>query len=176
MSRQVSKMLTPDDTSKSTPPSEPASEPSSDRQAWISLLAKGDAETLQGFVDELGGDAEFGFLRKPETGLAMVRGRTGGAGQPFNLGEMTLTRCVVTTLDSATGERLDGFGCIAGRDQSRAVAAAKLDALFQDSANGASNRDVVLPALAARHAARRRAKAAKTAATKVEFFTMERGR
>jgi len=164
-------MLTPDNPSKT----EPASETISDRQAWISMLAKGDAETLQGFVDELGGSAEFGFLRKPETGLAMVRGRTGGAGQPFNLGEMTLTRCVVTTADSATGARLDGYGCIAGRDQSRAVAAAKLDALFQDSANGASAQQAVLPALAARHATRRRDKAAKTAATKVEFFTMERG-
>ncbi|MBD0276138.1 MAG: phosphonate C-P lyase system protein PhnG, partial [Acetobacteraceae bacterium] len=34
-------------------------------------------------------------LRGPQTGLVMVRGRQGGDGAAFNLGEMTVTRCVV---------------------------------------------------------------------------------
>ncbi len=31
----------------------------------------------------------------PRPGMTLVRGRMGGTGSPFNLGEMTVTRCVV---------------------------------------------------------------------------------
>ncbi len=32
-------------------------------------------------------------LRPPETGLVMLRGRIGGDGAPFNIGEAAVTRC-----------------------------------------------------------------------------------
>ena len=38
---------------------------------------------------------DYVALRAPETGLVMVRGRIGGTGAPFNVGEMTVTRCSV---------------------------------------------------------------------------------
>src|SRR2546429_5457117 len=44
-------------------------------------------------------------LREPENGLVMVRGRIGGDGAPFNLGEAAGTRAPVRL---ATGE--GGFG------------------------------------------------------------------
>ena len=33
------------------------------------------------------------WLRRPEIGPVMVRGRTGATGLAFNMGEMTVTRC-----------------------------------------------------------------------------------
>ena len=68
-------------------------------------------------------------MRGPETGLVMVRGRAGGSGSPFNLGEMTVTRCTVQ-LGSGTA----GHAYIAGRDERQAELAAVADALLQDPA------------------------------------------
>ncbi len=66
-------------------------------------------------------------LRGPEAGLVMVRGRTGGGGAPFNLGEMTTTRCTVRT-DAG----FVGHAYVAGRDERLAEVAALADALLQD--------------------------------------------
>src|SRR6266545_2134154 len=54
-------------------------------------------------------------LRERENGLVMVRGRAGGDGAPFNLGEATLSRAAVRL---STGEV--GFGCTLGRDREKA--------------------------------------------------------
>jgi alpha-D-ribose 1-methylphosphonate 5-triphosphate synthase subunit PhnG len=143
--------------------------PDSARAAWMGTLAKArppELAALWGAATRPG----FGFVRPPETGLVMVRGRTGGTGPAFNLGEMTVTRCVVR-LDS--GET--GVGYVAGRDKDHAAAAACLDAMMQserhrDSAAG------VIGALADAAKARSGARSRKAAATKVEFFTMVRDR
>ncbi len=70
---------------------------------------------------------DYTVLRGPESGLVMVRGRAGGGGAPFNLGEMTVTRCTVRTESG-----LVGHAYIAGRDERRAELAALADALMQD--------------------------------------------
>ena len=51
-------------------------------------------------------------LRAAESGLVMVRGRIGGDGAPFNLGEATVTRATVRL---ASGEV--GFAYVLGRDR-----------------------------------------------------------
>ncbi len=66
-------------------------------------------------------------MRGPEGGLVMVRGRAGGGGAPFNLGEMTVTRCTVRL-----GSGLVGHAYVAGREPRRAELAALVDALMQD--------------------------------------------
>ena len=143
------------------------------------LLALADRDALQTIMDAALSSPEglptFAYLRPPETGLAMVRGRMGGSGGPFNLGEMTITRCVVSTQDSATGARLDGISYVAGRDHDHASTAAKIDALCQDSAYGAAFRARVMTDLGMARDAELARRATKTAATKVDFFTMERG-
>ncbi len=106
-------------------------------------------------------------LRGPEVGLAMVRGRAGGTGAAFNLGEMTVTRCTVR--DEAG--RL-GHAVIAGRDPRQAELAAALDAALQDPARqDRLQRAVIAPLHAAQQAARA-AMAGKAAATRVAFFTL----
>ena len=96
----------------------------------------------------------------------MVRGRVGGTGQPFNLGEMTVTRCSVRVGDSV------GHAHVQGRDKTHALRAAVLDALMQTDV--ALQAQVLLP-LEAEETAARSLRAAKAAATKVEFFTLVRG-
>jgi alpha-D-ribose 1-methylphosphonate 5-triphosphate synthase subunit PhnG len=109
-------------------------------------------------------------LREAENGLVMVRGRIGGDGAPFNLGEATVSRAAVRL---ASGEL--GFGYAFGRDREKARMIALCDALVQsDEYAGTVETAVIAPLRAARLAGQRQ-KAAQTAATKVDFYTMVRG-
>ena len=99
----------------------------------------------------------------------MVQGRVGGTGAPFNLGEMTVTRCSVRVEGAYVGHAY-----VQGRDKDHATRAAVVDALMQSDQAGAM-RATVLDPLTAEAAARRTLRAEKAAATKVDFFTMVRG-
>ena len=103
----------------------------------------------------------------------MVQGRAGGIGAAFNLGEMTMTRCALR-LASDTGAGAVGHAHVQGRDKAHATRAAVVDALMQTDQAGAMGAQVLAP-LQAEETARRMARAAKAAATKVEFFTLVRG-
>ena len=156
--------------------SETTAIPDTNRQDWLRLMALSDMRVLADIWDGLPAQPETMFLRHPEIGLAMVRGRAGGSGMPFNLGEMTVTRCVVTACDTLSGARIDGVGYTAGRDRDKAALVARLDAALQDSACDDALRTEVIDRLQADRAGKLDNAAAKTAATRVEFFTMERGR
>ena len=140
------------------------------RQAWMSLLARAEPEDLESAWAALEAKPRWRWLRKPETGLVMVRGRAGGSGQAFNLGEMTVTRCVLTTDDGATGH-----AHVAGRDARHAELAAAFDALLQDETRREALEDSLLGPLRRKRAAAERDRAQKAAATRVEFFTLVRG-
>jgi alpha-D-ribose 1-methylphosphonate 5-triphosphate synthase subunit PhnG len=118
--------------------------------------------------DAFGPAPDHTRLRGPETGLVMIRGRAGGGGAPFNLGEATVSRASVRI---ATGEI--GHGYCLGRDLAKAEIIAVIDALRQRDP-GRVDAEIIAPLEAqAQHADRKRQ--AETAATKVEFFTMVRG-
>ena len=137
-----------------------------DRQGWMGLLARAAPARLAELFPDL---PPHSLLRPPELGAVMVQGRTGGTGQPFNLGELTVTRCA---LRLATGAL--GHAHVQGRDKSHALRAAALDALLQtDQAQDLRAR--ILQPLQAEETARRATRAAKAAATRVEFFTLVRG-
>jgi alpha-D-ribose 1-methylphosphonate 5-triphosphate synthase subunit PhnG len=144
-------------------------DPATDRQRWMSLLAKAPDGLLDRLVAGLGAEPAFDWVRPPEVGSVMVRGRTGGTGAAFNLGEMTVTRCV---LRLATGET--GHSYVQGRSKAKARQAALVDALMQGPEAAAVRAAVLGPLAEAMEDAKRR-RAAKAAATKVEFFTMVRG-
>jgi len=136
------------------------------RQAWMGLLARANPNRLAELFPDL---PPHDMLRPPEIGAVMVQGRTGATGQPFNLGEMTVTRCALRLASGAVGH-----AHVKGRDKVHATRAAVLDALMQADRAGALAARVLAP-LQAEEAARRSARAAKAAATKVEFFTLVRG-
>jgi len=137
------------------------------RQEWVSLLAKAPEVLLGQLWAAAGIGVAHVWLRPPEVGAAMVRGRAGGTGAPFNLGEMTVTRCALRLAGGQVGHAY-----VAGRSRDKARIAALCDALMQDPDHAAAVRDGVLAPLAGAAAEARARDAAKAAATRVEFFTM----
>jgi len=144
-----------------------APDPIASRQHWMSVLARAPAEAIESGLTRAGPLPAWTRVRGPETGLVMVRGRAGGSGSPFNLGEMTVTRCTVR-LESG----LAGHAYVAGRDERRAELAAVADALLQDPDRGTCLRESLILPLAAAQREQRLTRAEKAAATKVEFFAM----
>ena len=136
------------------------------RKDWISTLAKAPPAELARLIAEL---PAHDLLRPAEVGAVMVQGRVGGTGAPFNLGEMTVTRCSVQLRDGTVGH-----AWVQGRDKDHARRAAVVDALMQTSAALDVARRVIAP-LQEQARGVRSARAEKAATTKVEFFTMVRG-
>lgn len=136
------------------------------RPGWMGLLARANPARLAQLFPDL---PPHDMLRPPEIGAVMVQGRAGAIGQPFNLGEMTVTRCALRLASGAVGH-----AHVQGRDKAHATRAAVLDALLQTEAANTVAASVLAP-LHAEEVARRTARAAKAAATKVEFFTLVRG-
>lgn len=110
------------------------------------------------------------FLRGPESGMVMARGRIGGAGAPFNLGDVSLTRATV-----CLGDGVVGHAAHLGRDIEGVRLAAIIDALWQDPARRGEIEARVLVPLERLVASQDDHLAEETAATKVDFFTMVRG-
>src|ERR1700694_318712 len=128
------------------------------RKAAMAVLAHSDAAEIARRLDAI--DVPPGEnLREPENGLVMVRGRIGGDGAPFNLGEATVSRAAVRL---ATGEV--GFGYTLGRDRQKARMMALCDALVQSAEFADTVEAKVIAPLRAAMGARRARKAAETAA------------
>jgi alpha-D-ribose 1-methylphosphonate 5-triphosphate synthase subunit PhnG len=137
------------------------------RKDWMGLMAKAPQGRVAALLDAEISRPAFTWLRAPEIGSTMVR--AGATGAAFNLGEMTITRCALT-LD--TGEV--GHSYIQGRRKADAEATALVDALMQTEM-ASRLRETVLEPLQAEMVTAKAARAAKAAATKVDFFTMTRG-
>ena len=129
------------------------------RREWMGVLARAPAADLARLWAAWGPAPGFVWLRPPETGTVMLRGRAGGTGAPFNLGEMTVTRAALRLECGAVGH-----AWVQGRDRAKTETAALVDALMQTDAAEALGDRVIAPL-----------RAAKAAATQVEFFTMVRG-
>ncbi len=146
-----------------------SSQEQAQRQRWLAVLARAETEQLEAHWADSGQPA-MTLLRQPETGLVMARGRAGGTGRRFNLGEITVTRCAVQSAEGHVGH-----GYVAGRDKRRAQLVASFDALLQAEAHREALLERVVEPLATLQADARAAVARKAAATRVEFFTMVRG-
>jgi len=140
------------------------------RADWIGVLAKALPAEVEDAFAAIADQPAYAFLRRPEIGMVMVRGRAGGTGERFNLGEMTVTRCAVQIADGGIG-----YGYVAGRDRRHAELAAVIDAMLQADARRAALLESVIEPLRAAQAGRRRTASAKAGATRVDFFTMVRG-
>ncbi len=96
-------------------------------------------------------------------------GAPGGVGAPFNLGEVTATRCALRLADGS-----EGHAFVQGRSRDHAARAAQIDALMQGP-QADDVRRIVLEPLAALEAERRDTIARKAEATRVNFETLVRG-
>ncbi len=140
------------------------------RQHWMSVLAHAPTAELLGLSETAVQEFSFEMIRAPEIGLTQVRARMGNSGDQFNLGDMTLTRCVVrSSLDTV------GYGYISGRNKAHAQRAAELDALLQDVQMGEALMDRVIRPIEALQRQARAEQQQQTDTTRVDFFTLVRG-
>ena len=140
------------------------------RKAAMAILAQASAAELADGLAQFEALPQHADLRAAETGLVMVRGRVGGHGAPFNLGEATVTRAAVQL---GSGEI--GYSYALGRDAKRARLAALCDALWQSGQHRPALEQHVLDPVRARLDRECRQTRERTAATKVDFFTLVRG-
>jgi alpha-D-ribose 1-methylphosphonate 5-triphosphate synthase subunit PhnG len=139
------------------------------RKAVMAVLAQADAADISGRLETIALPAHEN-LREPENGLVMVRGRVGGDGAAFNLGEATVSRAAVRL---STGEV--GFGYTLGRDRHKAQMIALCDAMVQSAEFAEIVEINVIEPLRAAVIAERNRRAAEAAATRVDFYTVVRG-
>lgn len=140
------------------------------RKSVMAVLAQAKTSEIAEGLAAIDGDLSHQELRPAETGLVMVRGRIGGDGAPFNLGEATVTRAVVQI---GSGEI--GFSYVLGRDRDKARLAAVCDAMWQGETWRNPLEQHVLAPIRARLEEERSQSRAETAATRVDFFTLVRG-
>jgi alpha-D-ribose 1-methylphosphonate 5-triphosphate synthase subunit PhnG len=139
------------------------------RKAVMAVLAHAGTAEISGRLETIALPAHEN-LREPENGLVMVRGRVGGDGAPFNLGEATVSRAAVRL---STGEV--GFGYTLGRDGRKAEMIALCDAMVQSAEFADIVESKVVAPLRATMITERNRKAAEAAATRVDFYTLVRG-
>ncbi|TPI29607.1 phosphonate C-P lyase system protein PhnG [Mesorhizobium sp. B3-2-1] len=141
-----------------------------ERKAAMATLAQSSGDDIVRLWNEAGLPSQAELLRGPETGLVTLRGRIGGGGAPFNVGEATITRATVRLPSGQVGH------CYAlGRDKQKAKLAAIADALWQNPARRTEVENRLIAPLRSALTAAREKRRAETAATKVDFFTMVRG-
>ncbi|MGI3211119.1 phosphonate C-P lyase system protein PhnG [Roseovarius tibetensis] len=140
-----------------------------ERRARLSTLACAPAGRVATLWAAFGDAPDHEVLRAPEIGTVMVRGRAGGTGAPFNLGEVTVTRCAVRLAGGSVGH-----GYVQGRDKTHARTVALIDALAE-AGEVARIEALILAPLRAEAEAAHATRAGKAATTKVDFFTMVRG-
>lgn len=91
---------------QASPSAAPSAAGLSPRQERLRLLALADSAQLEAFLDHLhdtGRLPSWTLVRGPESGLVMVRGRIGGQGQAFNVGEALVTRCCISLATGTAG-------------------------------------------------------------------------
>jgi alpha-D-ribose 1-methylphosphonate 5-triphosphate synthase subunit PhnG len=140
------------------------------RQGLMAVCAEASAEEMARALVACGGAPEVQDVRPPEAGLVMLRGRIGGDGAPFNIGEATVTRAVVRLAGGVLG-----YSYLLGRSPERARLAAIIDALGQDAAMRAKLETALVAPVMARREAELVRQREEAAATRVNFFTLVRG-
>ncbi|MBN8953168.1 MULTISPECIES: phosphonate C-P lyase system protein PhnG [unclassified Rhizobium] len=149
---------------------EAAAQERRERKRVADLLAQTERDELEAAWEALPSKPVVQPVRGPETGLVMVRGRIGGGGSPFNLGEVTVTRATIRLASNTIGH-----AHALGTDREKARLSAIFDALWQQPATRDFVEKAVLQPVTQRIADYDRKRAEETAATRVDFFTMVRG-
>ena len=140
------------------------------RKRWLAVLARASRLELEKAWTRFESAVTAEYVRPAESGMVMLRGRVGGTGDAFNVGEASVTRCAVRFGTGALG-----VGYALGRDRRKAELIAMFDALLQDGEHYPDLDNQFITPLASEQAAKRVAASRAAAASKVEFFTFVRG-
>lgn len=140
------------------------------RKNRMSVLARCSTSRLEQLWSGLRLDPSYQTLRGPESGLVMLRGRVGGTGDTFNLGEATVTRATVKLESGPIGHAM-----ALGRDRAKAKLSAIIDALCQDPETAALIDSEMIAPMRKELEQADETRQQQTAATRVDFFTLVRG-
>ena len=140
-----------------------------ERSEWLGVLAKAPQQLFEDLWRSSDLDPSYDIIRPAEIGGIMVRGRMGGTGDPFNLGEMTVSRASVKLSCGTVGH-----GYAKGRAKTIALRIALCDALLQTADANKVDAKILQPLIEAKLTSDKEI-ADKAAATKVDFFTLVRG-
>ena len=140
------------------------------RQSVMAVLAQASLSELKSAWETWPAQPDVSPVRGPETGLVMIRGRIGGGGAPFNLGEATVTRA---TVELSTGTI--GHAQALGTDKDKVRYAAIIDALWQEQAHQQTVETNIVEPIRQRLESEKKKQGEQAAATQVDFFTMVRG-
>lgn len=113
----------------------------------------------------------YQLIRAPEIGLAQVQARMGGTGNRFNVADVTVTRCVVKLTSGVLG-----YSYLSGRNKPHAELAAVIDGLMQSKRY---QQELMLSIIEPLHATRmqkHQMRQQQVASSKVDFFTLVRGK
>ncbi|MDA8154260.1 MAG: phosphonate C-P lyase system protein PhnG [Acidithiobacillus sp.] len=138
------------------------------RARWISEIAHAIFSDLADAAAGVERWPGFTSINSPEVGLIMVHGRMGGLGDPFPLGECTITRCVVQD-----DQGYMGLAYVLGDRLAHAEIAAKLDALLQHPERQSSLWDRIIVPLMILRTDREAQTKQENQSSCVQFFTME---
>ena len=138
------------------------------RARWISEIAHAMFSDLADAAAGVECWPGFTSINSPEVGLIMVHGRMGGLGDPFPLGECTITRCVVQD-----DQGYMGLAYVLGDRLAHAEIAAKLDALLQHPERQSSLWDRIIVPLMILRTDREAQTKQENQSSCVQFFTME---
>lgn len=151
----------------------PSDVPAANRRAdWLRELALARPESLERLVAPYLDGLRFETLRAPEHGLVMVRARIGNTGDRFNVGEATVTRCVLRFVPDG-GAPIAGVGHVLGRDAAQAERIARVDALLQHPPLHDALWAAVVAPLREDRLRRVREERSRTESSRVRFHTLQ---
>jgi alpha-D-ribose 1-methylphosphonate 5-triphosphate synthase subunit PhnG len=161
-------------TSQTLPTGLPGSGDIAARQRWMRTLAMASPDALdaawQGWEPKPATQA----IRGPEAGLFMVRARTDGGGDRFNVGEATVTRASVRLHGEPLAADVVGTSYVLGTDLAHARLAAIFDGLLCDAGQRERVLAEVIAPLEEAQAGRDDLRLAEARSTVVDFFTVSR--
>lgn len=149
-------------------------EPVAERQRWMRVLARATTSQLTELWETWDPKPRVDDIRAPEVGLVMVRGRVGGGGDRFNLGEATVTRATVRVGDPDGADTTVGTAYVLGNDLRRAWLAAVFDALLAGEERRETLLADVIAPLERGQIEQDEARRAEARSTKVDFLTVAR--
>jgi len=148
-----------------------------ERAQWMGLLARAPLDLLEKSIESYT-HLDFEILKPFETVAYMVQARTGGKGQRFNMGEVSVAKTIIKLHipheDGSPLQKHVGVAYIKSGSERQTFLAAVADALLQDSSHRNTIIQNLLVPLQDQLCREEEIALNKVRATKVEFFTVAR--
>jgi len=140
------------------------------RKEWIGLLGSADPKDLEAARKEHAKGVEITHVVKPETGMIMAQAKADGSNGRFNLGEITVSRCVLEVKKIYMGT-----SWVMGSDLRHAELAALFDGMLQDPVTRDKLTNTLIKELKIKQTVKNERLTQDASDTRVEFFTLKRG-